>query len=301
MFRTYIAHRKRLKSELGVIDFNDPAIASFQLFTSPEASGATYLIHRNTQHLLLDEFQDTSFLQWEIFSRMSKEILAGEGYQSALSLKPSVFIVGDSKQSIYGFRMADSSIMDRASYELDEFGIKLANLNASYRTSQSVLDWVNSTFEPMITNFPPHKTASIGEKTVVPNLSNLCIAEIFEKDDDDKKGDLIEKEAEFVASYIAKSIAGGDEPLVIFDKKTKNHRHLKASDCAILYRNKVNSDLYMSALLDRGIESKREEGKGFFERQEVRDHINLLKFLNTPSDSVALGSLYKISTMPYYR
>ena len=66
VFRTYIAH-KRLKSELGVIDFNDPAIASFQLFTSPEASGATYLIHRNT-HLLLDEFQDTSFLQWEIFS-----------------------------------------------------------------------------------------------------------------------------------------------------------------------------------------------------------------------------------------
>ena len=67
VFKVYITHRKRLKSELGVIDFNDPAIASFQLFTSPEASGATYLIHRNTQHLLLDEFQDTSFLQWEIF------------------------------------------------------------------------------------------------------------------------------------------------------------------------------------------------------------------------------------------
>ena len=139
---------------------------------------------------------------------MSKEILAGEGYQAALSLKPSVFIVGDSKQSIYGFRMADSSIMDRASYELDEFGIKLANLNASYRTSQSVLDWVNSTFEPIIPSFPQHKTAQIGDKTVVPNLSNLCIAELFEAEEDDKMADLIQKEAKFAAAYVAKSIAG---------------------------------------------------------------------------------------------
>ena len=229
---------------------------------------------------------------------MSKEILAGEGYQAALSLKPSVFIVGDSKQSIYGFRMADSSIMDRASYELDEFGIKLANLNASYRTSQSVLDWVNSTFEPIIPSFPQHKTAQIGDKTVVPNLSNLCIAELFEAEEDDKMADLIQKEAKFVAAYVAKSIAGGEEPLVIFDKRTKKYRYLKASDCAILYRNKANSDLYMKALLEQGIESKREEGKGFFDRQEIRDHINLLKFLNTPSDSVALGSLIKSPLCP---
>ena len=133
-FKVYITHRKRLKSELGVIDFNDPAIASFQLFTSPEASGATYLIHRNTQHLLLDEFQDT-FSAMGNFFRMSKEILAGEGYQAALSLKPSVFIVGDSKQSIYGFRWQIPLSWIELATNLMSLD-KTANLNASYRTSQ---------------------------------------------------------------------------------------------------------------------------------------------------------------------
>ena len=269
VFKKYIAHRKRLKSEKGIIDFNDPARASFQLFTSPEASGATYLIHRNTQHLLLDEFQDTSYLQWEIFSRMSEEILSGEGYQEALSLKPSVFIVGDSKQSIYGFRMADSSIMTRASSELSTFGIKLTSLNKSFRTSQSVLDWVNSTFDGVISDFPKHETASFSGKTVVPNLSNLCIADIFtsEKDENgkstEKVGDLIKKEADYVAHYIAKSVEGGSEPLTIFDKKTKKYRHLKASDCAILYRNKSNSDLYMKSLLEKELKVKERKEKAF--------------------------------------
>jgi len=65
------------------------------------------------RHVLVDEFQDTSRAQWELVRQLVKSW--GEGFGAAAdAIPPSIFIVGDRKQSIYGFRDADVAMVDHA-------------------------------------------------------------------------------------------------------------------------------------------------------------------------------------------
>lgn len=287
LFDAYMIYRDRIKDRLGLMEFDDTAKGSYQLFSSLDNVGAHYLINRQTSHILLDEFQDTSNLQWSIFSKLCKEILSGQGIDRDEGLKPSVFIVGDEKQSIYGFREADANILINASSELAQYAIKEVPLNDSYRTSQGVLDLVNRSFRDMIEDFPAHQTATFphNQKLAVPNHSSVAISPLFED------ADAIEDEARFVADYIYYHLK--ENPLPVYDKNSKSLRTLKPKDCAILYRASTHVKVFERALRQRGIQSRREENKGFFERQEVRDAYHLLRFICYQSDLLSFTSFMK--------
>lgn len=133
---------QRYKGEQRAMDFADLEWLAAKLMADEET--ATYLqvrLDARYRHLLLDEFQDTNPLQWRILQGW----LAG--YQG-LGDKPTVFLVGDPKQSIYRFRRADARLFDAARDMLQaEFRATVLRTNRTRRNRPEVLDWVNAVFD----------------------------------------------------------------------------------------------------------------------------------------------------------
>src|SRR5437867_11688752 len=78
-----------------------------------EFGESRFRVEARYRHVLVDEFQDTSRAQWELVAELVRSWGEGAG-AAADALPPSIFLVGDRKQSIYGFRDADVSMADRA-------------------------------------------------------------------------------------------------------------------------------------------------------------------------------------------
>lgn len=133
---------QQYKNDQRAMDFADLEWLAAKLMADEET--ATYLqvrLDARYKHLLLDEFQDTNPLQWRILQGW----LAG--YQG-LGEKPTVFLVGDPKQSIYRFRRADARLFGAASAMLEaDFGATVLRTNRTRRNRPEVLDWVNAVFD----------------------------------------------------------------------------------------------------------------------------------------------------------
>ncbi len=159
VYQIYERELEQRKHEEGKLGFGDLIKGAFHLFQKPEAAGVRYLLHRSIRHLLLDEFQDTSILQWTMFRSMCEEMLSGQGIEDSQALSSTIFVVGDAKQSIYGFREAEAEVLDEAASYLMEREAHDIQLSASYRTAPTILELVNKIFEKEWPNFPLHHTA----------------------------------------------------------------------------------------------------------------------------------------------
>ena len=147
-----------VKMRSKVFDFGDVEHQCLSLL-SDERSAAYVQVQLDARyrHLLFDEFQDTNPLQWQVVNAW----LAAYG---ADAVRPSVFVVGDLKQSIYRFRKADARVFEAAGQLLvNEYGADVLETHLTRRNSQSVVAWVNGLFarpESGLTDFHVQQTAS---------------------------------------------------------------------------------------------------------------------------------------------
>ncbi|MGI0406135.1 RecB-like helicase [Helicobacter himalayensis] len=152
----YIGAYKRAKNRFlranNTLCFDDVSEKTFELLRQNIDWEFFYFrLDDKITHILLDEFQDTSILQYEILCPLIDEILSGNGRIN----ERSVFVVGDKKQSIYGFRGGFSGVFDSASKNL-----KVENLHFNYRSSARVVEFVNSVFAPLYEDYIPQKIPS---------------------------------------------------------------------------------------------------------------------------------------------
>ncbi len=99
-------------------------------------------------HVLLDEFQDTSVVQFDILKPIIDEIASGKGVNE----RSSLFIVGDVKQSIYRFRGGTKELFYHVT---DKYGVTVDNLLTNYRSDVNVVHFVNAVFDKKIKNYKP--------------------------------------------------------------------------------------------------------------------------------------------------
>ena len=131
-------------SEQGSADFPAVSIAARRALGSPEAPTDLALrLDYRLQHILIDEFQDTSGAQLDLLRLLTAGWQPGDGR--------SVFCVGDPMQSIYGFRQAEV----RAFLELAEDGIgdlrfDVQRLSSNFRAAQPLVDWSNGVFAQIL-------------------------------------------------------------------------------------------------------------------------------------------------------
>lgn len=147
LLQTFMQSKQQLAKDSSEISFDDVSIFAYELLHTRIDSDFLYFrLDAKIDHILLDEFQDTSILQYKVLRPLIKEIVSGEGTHE----NGSFFFVGDTKQSIYRFRGGVSELFD---YVCHENHIDKENLNINYRSKKTVVSFVNDTFEKKIADY----------------------------------------------------------------------------------------------------------------------------------------------------
>jgi ATP-dependent helicase/nuclease subunit A len=149
-----------MKHERDGLDFTDAEWLALRLLSDPDESAALLAkLDARWRHLLLDEFQDANPLQWRI-------LIAWLSAYGADPARPTVFMVGDPKQSIYRFRRAEPRLFDLAGRWLaQEFAATLHYQNETRRCAPRVVAWVNALFGDLAAAYPgfqPHTAHQAG-------------------------------------------------------------------------------------------------------------------------------------------
>ncbi|WP_345992727.1 RecB-like helicase [Sulfurimonas sp. HSL-1716] len=144
---TYVKSKKALAYEIAELGFDDISALVHELLSSRIDSEFLYFrLDSKIEHILLDEFQDTSVRQYEILRPLIKEITSGEGVHK----NGSFFFVGDVKQSIYRFRGGVSALFDFVRQDND---VEVEPLVVNYRSQKEIVDFVNSVFREKIKGY----------------------------------------------------------------------------------------------------------------------------------------------------
>ncbi|GEM_PF-2631967 len=228
------------------------------------------------RQILVDEFQDTDPLQYDILFLMAQE---GEMRTTDLPSKVPLrkgrlCIVGDPKQSIYRFRGADMTAFHKASHHLSMHGRTGLDLVTNFRSRPGVLDFVNALFGAEMKQRPgiqpPYEALSPAREPGGPNPPVLLLYGPAGKDTEESR----RFEAEALADRILR-----------WKEEEKGRRF---SDVAMLFRTFTHVEEYERALRRAGIPTSRSGGKNFFKRQEVEHFLALVGLMVRPWDPAAL-------------
>ncbi|WP_143428553.1 RecB-like helicase [Helicobacter sp. 13S00482-2] len=165
-FLIYYQKNKK-KHSINTLDFNSITLKVYELLKKNFDSAFFYFrLDDKITHILIDEFQDTSTIQYKILKPIIDEIRSGEGRFG----DRSIFFVGDIKQSIYRFRGSNSELFDIASD-----GITQEDLQYNYRSCENVISYVNECFEGKIPGYTLQKYP-LNKKSEKKGYVKICEA-----------------------------------------------------------------------------------------------------------------------------
>jgi ATP-dependent helicase/nuclease subunit A len=135
-----VAQLKLVFQARGKVDFTEVAQGALRALGKPDApTDLALALDYRIQHLLIDEFQDTSISQYELITQLTAGWEQGDGR--------TLFVVGDPMQSIYRFREAEVGLFLRARAEgIGNVSLESIVLHANFRSQRSIVNWVNETF-----------------------------------------------------------------------------------------------------------------------------------------------------------
>ena len=284
--------------------------------------------------MLVDEFQDTSRAQWELVALLIQSW--GEG--TGVTANPSIFIVGDRKQSIYRFRDAESAVLQEAARHIQALrpaGNPRRSITKSFRALPTLLAFVNELFAEMadheagggrftyteddrfptaifwprttqtarIFNDRPRttRTARIfrtgrgqrghhGSRTRADS-ANLAVG------DRSGRGFLLGMAAAsdpvVCAAMVAEEIARILREDSVRDRKTGVPRRAVAGDIGVLFRSRASHREFERELERRGIPAYVYKGLGFFDADETKDAMALIRFLANPMSDLRAAAFLR--------
>jgi len=291
MYRVAETEYRRTLDAHAVLDFADLLLRTLQLLRQMEEfAQSRYRLESRYHHVLVDEFQDTSRAQWELVSLLVQSWGEGAGLASSGPLAPSVFIVGDRKQSIYGFRDADVSILDDARRYIEALrpgGDARRSISRSFRSVPALLAFVNDVSRDMPKAGARRDAFRYGEDDCFPVDGEGSPADhplgLVTADTPDAC-------AETAAAEIARLLAEG---AIVRDKITGVRRPVTAADIAILFRTRDSHREFEAALERRGIGAYVYKGLGFFDADEIKDVLALLWYLADPLSDLRTAALLR--------
>jgi len=305
------------KQENSIVDFNDLALSARQLLFGNK--NALISLRSNIRHILVDEFQDTDRVQLDILLIMAGINAArqkGKFITSELSKDksaPSLFIVGDEKQSIYRFRGADVTVFSDIKNLFKKLNGEIINLDTNFRSSGEIIAFHNRLFPqflPKMETFSfeaAHKHAVAGrscgnaqsvefifkeyvkketeardlDKIVKDNLSYK-----FSAEDETKIAGLRQWEASQLALKIKNIVT--EKKIVINDKN--GPRNPRYGDIALLFNAMSSFAIYERELIANNIPYRTLRSEDFLFRPEILDIINLLWAVHQPYNDFHLAA-----------
>jgi ATP-dependent exoDNAse (exonuclease V) beta subunit len=289
------------KHRLSVLDFDDLQLRALRLL---DHAPVLARVSERYRYFLVDEFQDTNGLQRDLMTKL------------ALVRGTNLFIVGDRKQSIYGFRGADVDVFTEMTGAIEKAGGLKQPLHLNFRSQKPLIDSLNfifaKIFEPRgevhqdalnqlgyvahelsiperdIEHDPPHVEFLVG---VVPD--ETAPAENAEPAFRSSSLAAQQRDAEQVATRISALVRGSESGLNEEESRPEACAPHDYKDIAILLRAFTGVWTYESALRRAGIPYLTVQGKGFYQREEITDLIQLLRFLDNTTDELALAAILR--------
>ena len=284
-------YRRTLETR-GVLDFSELLVrARLLLGNMDEFARSRYLLENRYHHVLVDEFQDTSRAQWELVSLLVRAWGEGLGLAAEAPLPPSIFVVGDRKQSIYGFRDADVSVLDEAAAAVDTLrpsGTARRSITHSFRSVPALLSFVNDLFTDIAAGSEQRRDAfGYGERDAFPVGAGAGDA------GDAPLGVIASDDVRKCAAAVASEIARLAAVAQVRDKQTGELRPIRPADIAILFRSRASHREFEEALDARRIPAYVYSGLGFFDADEIKDVVALLRFLADPSSDLRAAAFLR--------
>ncbi len=319
---------KEAKYSEGIIDYNDLEHLCLELLVEPDIDEETGEVKINYtdvagelsefyKEVYIDEYQDSNEVQETILGAVAK---AKEG--------PTRFMVGDMKQSIYRFRLANPLIFGEKYETWEKHKIEVMpttkevciDLSENFRSRENILNGVNDVFDQVMSKqvgeleyddsarlkvgnkYEDGDISAIGEENIAGDIEVHILETKSSEEDEDNEGSgeggsnesleglkNIEYEALMVANLIDKLLKGEGNPTHVFDKEIGDYRKVEARDIAILLRaHTEKAPIFERALLQRGIGSYADVGGNFFDAMEVQTIISLIQIIDNPLQDIPL-------------
>jgi len=292
------------KSERGVLDFNDLEHYALQVLSYPLARQE---YQSRYQYIFVDEYQDSNLVQETIISYIKRD--------------NNLFMVGDVKQSIYRFRLADPGLFMQKyeEYRRSEHSINWRiDLGTNFRCSQEIINSVNCLFTEIMSrelgeldyddrvklNYGANNNKfydpsvelciidgnddGLQDETVMAE-DDTTIDETLAVSDNDVPMDNIEREALFVAQRIKQLLS--EE---VYDSRTETYRPVEYRDIVVLMRATVNwAGQFAETFMSEGIPCYADVNSGYFQAIEVELFMNLLRVIDNKRQDIPLMSVMR--------
>ncbi|HEV8393359.1 MAG TPA: UvrD-helicase domain-containing protein [Vicinamibacterales bacterium] len=300
VWRMYAIAERQYRATLdahAVLDFPDVLLYTLKLLGQMEEfSQSRYRLESRYHHVLVDEFQDTSRAQWELVSLLVRAWGEGAGLAYQGPLEPTVFIVGDRKQSIYGFRDADVAVLGeagRAIAQLRPGGDVRRSISRSFRSVPALLAFVNDVCAD-IDKLPERTDAfTYGEDDLFP-VAPPSLDSARDTRPHPALGLVAGPDVETCAATTAAEIAAlVHDGVTIRDRDTGVPRPIRPGDVAILFRTRESHREFEDALALAGLPSYVYKGLGFFDADEIKDVLALLWYLAEPGSDLRAAAFLR--------
>jgi ATP-dependent helicase/nuclease subunit A len=281
-------YRQALEAS-ALVDFPEGLSRTLRLLRRmDEFAQSRYRLEARYHHVLVDEFQDTNPPQWRLVARLIESWGEGAGLAHEGPLQPSIFIVGDRKQSIYAFRDADVRMLGRAHRHVSALrpaGRVRRSIARSFRAVPQLLAFTNDLFSSIDTSVKRADAFRFRARDRFPVEGPLQV---------DSRLHLVAaadtlSAASDIAAEVARLLAGG----TVRDRQTGVARPVRPGDIAILFRSRASHREIESALEARGIPTYVYKGLGFFDADEVKDLVALVRYLAQPSSPLGAAALLR--------
>lgn len=265
---------REVKAGEKVIDFDDVMHYALSVLEHEEAAAE---LREKFLYIFIDEYQDSNYLQEEIISRITR----GD----------NLFMVGDVKQCIYKFRLAEPELFrDRARrYARGEEGNRsvLLNLNSNFRSKVNVTEPVNDLFRRVMAGYDKEaelRSRAPEEHPGFPARMHIINKENFDENSPAKN----DAEGAVIADIIRERLGS-----MVYDTKLGSMRPLRLRDFAVITRNNREVEDLERYLINEGIAAYGEGSGRYFETVEVQVFLNLLRVVDNMRQDVPLISVMR--------
>ncbi len=265
IYQLIVKNYQEMKFTQGKLDNEDLQLRTVYLLKNNDTVSQN--IRRQYDYYMIDEYQDTNELQYELVNLLTNDLNDS-----------NLFIVGDPKQSIYGFRGADVRVFDKTKQKIEEHNGEIISLQENYRSLQDVVGFVNYLFDKQFQDVSENEFEVIYEPLNKARgaAGNGSVEIILRKEEDEVP------ESVFIAKKIKSMIDSKEEIWVRGIDNKEIPRPIEYGDITILIRARRHLPIIEVALNDFGIPYLTSGGIGFYQRQEIYDIWNYLHFLINP-------------------
>ncbi len=297
-FMNGFSQRKR---EKGLLDFNDLEHFALQILTKKTddtwlPSEASDHYRKQFKEVMVDEYQDVNQLQEAILYWL----------REPNETNGNMFMVGDVKQSIYSFRLADPSlfIQKYEAFSKTEGGRRIV-LAENFRSRKEVLSFTNLVFEQIMEPVVGQISYDDAAKLVLgfPDFPETEQFEpeilIYEKEQEETTielpvDDILEDKTEgelFMTGLKIRQLI--DEKFMIYDKKMKKNRPIEYRDIVLLTPTKKNNLTILEKFKTFDIPLEMNDAQNYFQATEIRTMVSLLQLIDNPYQDIPLASVLR--------